>query len=299
MAPKPPLNNFDLDLMPDQTVSFSETAFDNFIRSQGIELIHYTATRCPVGLIDQDDVTRRPHEDHEGCSNGFIYTQAGIVTGLFYSNSLSLKMTDVGRADAAGVQVTLPRFYDTPDCGGHGVTNACDDGQYSGIPLLVAPFDRFYIKEEAGLEVVHWQLNQVSGTSIDRLSFPAKKVTVLVDNQGHRYHYGSDFSLTSDGWIKWVPNHSPGVDPKTNKGRVYSIRYTYRPYFYVERLPHEIRVAQIQDDATGQRHVERMPQTIILQREYSFYSQGDDRQQNASSARMPRLPSNGNSFGPR
>jgi hypothetical protein len=284
MANKPtPSNNQDLGFVPEQELSFNEAAFDDFIHSQGIELLHYRATRCPVGLIDQDDMSRRPHEDHEGCSNGFIYTEAGVITSLFQNNGKDARMVDLGRMDSSTVQVTFPRFYDT-----------VDDAQ---TPVLVSPFDRFYIKEDAGLEVVNWQLHQAHASGLDRLNFEVKKVIDLIDSRGHRYYVGTDFEIHK-GLIKWKDNSGPGTDPQNNKGVVYSVRYTYRPYYYLSKMIHETRVVQIQDDMTGERHVERMPQTALLQREYNFLSEGSEEKKDAASARAQRVPASG-SFGPR
>jgi hypothetical protein len=232
-------------------------------------------------MIDQDDTTRKPHEDHSGCSNGFIYTLEGDVVCLFVNNSLRNQFIDLGRLDDSGAQVTFPRFYE-PGCGPEK-------------RVLVAPFDRLYLKEDAELEVVHWQLHTAHITGIDRLNFPIKQVLTIYDSQGTKYHH-SDYTVTAEGHLKWI--NGPSIDPKTNKGLVYSIRYTYRPYFYISRMLKEVRVAQIQDDFTGERQVERMSQAAILQREYTFLSQTADSTQDASTARQARSANSG-SFGPR
>lgn len=279
-------DNREINIPDNGSVSFNVNAFDSFVRSQGVTLTHYIALACPVGLIDQDDVARRPHEDHEGCSNGFIYIEAGDITGLFVSNDTRKKDMGAGLGDASGVRVTLPRFYDDSGCSN------------SSTPILVAPFDRFYLKEDAGLEVVHWQKHTANASGVDRLSFPVKQPIVLIDSHGKRYVHGQDYDITANGWIKWRLNHAPPVDPVNNKGCVYSIRYTYRPYYYVSNLPHEIRVAQIVDPQSGDRTVERMPQTVVLQREYNFLSQGSENPQDSASVRQQYLPPS-NSFGPR
>ena len=49
---------------------------------------------------------------------------------------------------------------------------------------------------------------------------------------------------------------------------VYSIRFNYRHYWYVQRLMHQIRVAQVQTEEG--RVVQRFPQQFSLMREYVF-----------------------------
>lgn len=288
MAVKPtPSNNIDLQFLEGQGVSFDEEAFDSFIRSQGVELQHFRALKCPVGQIDRDDVSRRPHEDHEGCSNGFIYIEAGTVTCLYQGNTKDSRMMDLGRMDAATVQVTFPRFYDKAKDG-------CADDL---APVLIAPFDRLYLKEDAGLEVVHWQDGQFHASGLDRLDFPVKRVSDLIDSLGKHYKQNVDFTI-ENGLVRWSLESNPGIDPKTNKGITYSVRYTYRPFFYLSRMIHEIRVAQVQDNTTGNRTTMRMPQTALLQREYSFMSETSEARKDAASARQQRAPASG-SFGPR
>lgn len=261
-------------LIPDgSAVSFNPQAFEDFISSQGVLLEHWAGQRCPVGLVDQDDMTRRPHEDHEGCSNGFIYTLQGEAVCLFVSNALKNQASDTGRMDEAGAQITLPTFYNSTPCGS------------VNKPVMVAPFDRFYLKEDAGLEVIHWQLSTASNIGKEKLNFPIKQMDSLIDSQGKRYGT-STYTITPQGQLKWIKGPDPGT--------IYSARYTYKPFFYISRLIHEVRVTQV-EDGLGNRTVKRMPQTAILQREYSFYSGGSDSVPDASAARQPKPPQ----WGPR
>ena len=51
------------------SVSFDPDAFDDALRAQGVQYVHWRAMRCPVGLTDRYS-ERRVHDDHSGCSNG-------------------------------------------------------------------------------------------------------------------------------------------------------------------------------------------------------------------------------------
>jgi hypothetical protein len=239
---------------PSQAVTFDIDAFDELIRTQGIMFIHWRSTRCPVGMVDQYDM-RKPHEDHSGCSNGFLYTEAGEVTCLFTGNSNVRESSPSGYMDQATVQLTLPRFYDRKS------------EAESLEPIDIAQFDRLYLPNPS-ITVTHWQLftSHISGT--EKLSFPVVKVKDLIDNQGKRYYPEHDFNVVA-GQIVWGDKHP-------EFGAVCSVRYTYRPYWYVARLLHEIRVSQAENEITGVRETQRLPQAVILNREYVFEKENKD-----------------------
>jgi hypothetical protein len=238
--------NFALSFAP-VTVSFDPDAFDLALASQGVKYVHYRSFKCPVGLTDRFD-QRATHDDHSGCSNGHQYVRAGIVTGIFTSNNMKSDQSDIGLLDGSTVQVTLPRTYD--DC----------DGE-----VMVSPFDRFYLCEE-NVTVPHQQLVEAHITGTDKLSFPAVKVYDAMDSAGKKYG-PDDFSIDNLGRIVWKGG-GPGFNEQLQKGNVYSIRYTYRPFWYVDRLIHEVRIAQV--DTGVERQTIRMPQSFSLNREYVY-----------------------------
>lgn len=234
--------------------SFNPQDFEDKIRNHGVKFVHFRALRCPVGMTDRDS-ERRPHPDHSGCSNGHIYSKAGVVTGLFTSNSNRIQQMDAGLMDGGTAQITLPVHYDN-----------CD------VEVRVAPYDRLYLDEEA-ITVPHHQLAEAHITGRDRLSRPIVEVTDLIDANGKVYG-PDDFKITEDGQLVWT-NGGPGYDPQLKKGTIYSIRYQYRPYFYVDRLIHQIRVAKV-NVGLG-RAVVRMPQSMMVIREYVFEKSDNDR----------------------
>lgn len=256
------------------TVGFDVGAFDDALRDHGVQFVHYRAMKCPVGMRDEYS-TRRPHEDHSGCSNGQIYTKAGLVTALFTSNSNRQDQNEVGLLDGATVRITIPRYYDG--------TNE---------PVMVAPFDRFFLSEET-ITVVTQELVQASPEGHDRLRYPAVSVYDIMDATGKRWG-GNDCRIV-DGQIVWNPGGGPGIDPVIQKGVVYSIRYTYRPFFYVDRMLNEVRVAQVDTDEG--RIVMRMPQSLILQREYVFEKEEND--ERAPNPDSPRQVKEARKFGAR
>jgi len=275
---------FQMSFPPGDAVLFDPEAFDNLLRTHGVQLQHYRALPCPVGMIDPDD-QRHPSEDHEGCSNGHIHVLSGDITCSFLGNSKDSILGDLGRMDGSTVQVTFPRYYDQ--------ANSND----ALIPFRPCPLDRIYLKDET-ITVPHPQYFAANVVGVDRLNFPVVEVTDLVDNQGKRYAQGVDFTLWQ-GQIKWLTQNRPGLDPKTQKGRVCGIRYHYHPFWYVQRMIHEIRVSQVEDEFTGERKLIRFPQQAVLQREYVFLAeQKDQLAKNPNSLRQQHSPGSGQ-FGPR
>ncbi|SRR6266446_535724 len=276
-----PVPNNSAFVFPQQALSFDPDAFDLAIESQGVELVHWRAMRCPVGMIDRYD-SRRPCDDHQGCSNGFVYTVAGTVQALFTSVNNSRDSNDIGFLDGSTVQVTTPRFYD-------------DNEHELGKEIFVVPFDRFYLKEEQVL-VEHWQLVESHITGKDKLSFPVVSVVDIIDAKGKRYTEGEEFDLLN-GQVVWKDSLGPGFDVDANKGVIYSIRYRYRPFWYVSRVNHQVRVGQI--ETIEERKLIRFPQSFQLQREQVFEKEQADKEAiNAPSARQEKGPASG-PFGPR
>lgn len=278
MAPKyKPEQTYVTSFPTLEALNFDVDAFDDAIRSQGVMLEHWRAMRCPVGIVDKDDTLRRPHEHHEACSNGFIYTKVGCFQGLFTGNGRSADSKDGGVADSSSAQISCPRFY-----AGKEGDPECRDRVY------LAPFDRLYYTDDTFV-VPNWELIEAHPTGRDRLSFQVEMITAAIDNRGVRYT-PADFTV-ENGWLVWKGPNQPGLDPETQKGRIYTVHYLYRPFWYIQKLNHEIRVAAIDDPLEG-RVTERMPQGATIQREYVYLNQERD-PVNAGDARMHREPADG------
>lgn len=262
-------------------VSFDADAFNEFLNVQGIRLIHCKALRCPVGMTDIDD-NRKPHEDHEGCSNGFLYYKAGIVTVGMQGNGNSTSSHDMGLMEHSHITATFPQFYDQTD-----------------TPVSIAMFDRFFLDEQeldAKILVPTWHLQVAHQSGLDKLMYPAVWVEKLVDMNGVEYKQDEDFCV-HNGLIKWTGKR-PGYQIDVKRGAIYSIRYHYRPYWYCSQLLHEIRVAQI--DTFDGRALKRMPQQILLSREHTFTNENVDRDaKDSTSARQTQVPNDGGWGAPR
>ena len=246
-------------------VSFSTESFDNLVGDHGLPFCHWRAMRCPVGLIDRFDI-RRPHDDHSGCSNGFIYTLAGRLTCLYSGNGHHVNVQDLALLDDSTVTVTIPRTYDNTE-----------------EPVFVAKYDRFYL-DDPEIVVPNWQLFESSALGRDRLQFPVVRVQDLIDSNNRHYSQGTDFEL-KEGQIVWT-GARPLFDAEAGKGSICAIRYLYRPYYIVERLLHEVRVARA-DAPDGSNRVQRMPQQLSLQREYVYENEANDELAPTSARQVP------------
>jgi len=260
------------DILDNSSIAWDLDAFDEALRAHGLTFMHYRGMPNPVGLVDKFD-SRRPEDDNSDSSNGLLYTCAGAITGCFTGNSKSKKSAEDGQMNDASAQITFPRHYDGTQ-----------------EPIYLNPMDRLFLKEES-VCVTHQQLVNANQTGEDRLQFPAIKVLDLVDSRGNRYNEAADFDVRN-GVVHWCGTRRPMVDPTTGKGSVYGIRFTYRPYWYVDSMQHEIRMAQWEDPFTGERKTVRMPQAIRVLREYVFLNTQNDEKRSA-----PQPAEDG--FGPR
>jgi len=255
--------------IPDgQAVTFDIKAFDQALASQGVGLVHFRAMRCPMGLVDLYD-NRRPEHDHSGCSNGFIHQKIGRLTATFTGVGKHSQQMDVGSIDGSTAQVTVQRFYDNTQ-----------------IPVYVAPYDRMYLDEES-IIVPTWQLFEAHIDGRDKMVFPVVEVQSLMSSDGRVFTEGDDFEVR-DGYVVWSGSNRPQYDAYRKRGQICSIRYLYRPFWVVKQLLHEVRVTQAEDAITGERRIHRMPQAMVLQREYVFLNESTGDPNNPREVPAPR-----------
>lgn len=265
---------YDLNL-PEEEIGFDPAAFDAALRGNGVLMEHYRAIRCPIGVTDIFDP--RTHTNHSQCSNGFIYKHAGDVKVFFNGNSTSTRLQVMGLMDGSTVQVTVPRNYDS-----------------NGAEFMVQIYDRLFLKELATTSV-NTQLIESHITGVDRLQYKAVEVEHLIDSHGSEYSFG-DFEI-QDGNIVWSGSKRPPYDPKTSKGTTYSIRYRYTPFWYVDRLMHEVRVARVMKFPQQEIVLERMPHGLMLKREYLF--ENEERVRNTPTSDRDQPSPRSGSFGSR
>lgn len=259
--------------------SFSLVADDKFVIGQGIDYSHWKAMPSPIGLKDRGDYRRDGLDVLT--SNGMLYVCAGIFTGCETDNTTDKKRTDGGIIDPSVSRLILPRFYNKTKAVANQLNPAA---QEDGERIYLAPGDRIYVSDpNANVLVSNYQkMTFEVGPNVPM--FPIIKLEVpIVDSRNIKYNEGIDYCISSDGNINWIPGgNSPGIDPETGKGRVYSIRYLYKAFHYIVSLPKEVRMSNVTEG--GARVPERMAYYAVIQREYIYHSQtrGDPKNQSQS-----------------
>lgn len=272
-VPKLPYQELNL---PGDNIAFDVERLEQFIRSHGVTCEVYSAMYCPIEVTDAN--ANRIH-NHGNCQNGFLYRYEGKTTVSFTGNVTAPDMTESGVQDNSMVMATFPLYYD--DCPDKAV--------------VLGQFYRIYISD-CPTAVVNSEKIEHHASGTDKPSYPIEKMLRLADNHGKEYHEGADYDIV-DGLIKWKPNKSPGIDVDLNRGNIISMLYTYKPFYYVSRLPHEIRVSRRDNPMTGEAEVLRMQTQVALQREWMFDQAVRDND-GKGTARTAAAPRSGG-FGPR
>jgi len=235
-------------------IKFNLDVQEQFANDKGVVFEHYAAIPSPIGLKDRGDY-RRPETLDTISEGGYIYKKMGEFVGTLLGNSLDYSFgqgAEGGIYDASMGRLVLPRKYSV----------SCTDVDF--ISLL--PGDRVYAKD-IELKVPNTQRAEYNPNGQDYLQYPVKDVVYLQDSRGKEYKCGTDFKITKDGNIDWINGgNNPGTDPDTGKGRVYSIRYSYVAFWYIERLLNEIRITNSSDSKSP----ERLPYHAVVQREYVY-----------------------------
>ena len=237
---------------PEENIGFDMERFDTLLSGQGVEVEIFSATICPLDAATPDDSR---HLGHSQCSNGFLYRCEGRVLAAFVGNSGNPNFEGYGIERDAVAYLTVPRFYAQPD----------------GKPVVIGHYYRIYLAD-CETPVVNSQKVERSATGIDRLAYPALEIMRLVDSRGIEYTQGVEYNLVN-GDIQWVPGKSPGFNVDLNKGEVYAVNYSYKPFFYVKHIPHEIRVTRTIDETTGEENLVRAPYQLVLEREWAFHNE--------------------------
>jgi len=246
--------------------SFDLDRLEAFVTGLGVDWIHYRAMPSPIGKNDRGSLRRNDGVDTI-TSNGMIYKAAGQFTATMTDNAREQKQGASGVLDPSEGRLVMPRFYNKI-----GIQNPGDDGVAEGERIYLAPGDRLYIADkDADTFVANYQEMDYEEDIDNEPMFPIVKLQEkILDSRNIEYTQGVDFNITPQGNISWISGgNNPGIDPTTGKGRVYSIRYIYRAFYYVTSLPKEVRVTNV--TTGGIRAPSRMPYYATIVREYIFH----------------------------
>lgn len=252
--------------------SFDLTRFEKFVTGLGVDFVHYKAMYSPIGLQDRGDYRRDGLDTIT--SNGAIFVCGGKFTATMTDNSKGKKRTDGGELDPSESRLVLPRFY-------NNLAVADGDRIYMGIG------DRLYIADKnADTKVSNTQkMTFEQGDNVPMFPIVGMEAPIF-DSNNLKYLENVDFCITKDGNIRWIAGgKSPGFDPVTGKGRVYSIRYLYNAYYYVTTIPKEVRVTNVTEN--GVRTPQRAAYYIGITREYVFHNSNRGDIKNSSASKTP------------
>lgn len=255
--------------------SFDLARLDNFVTGLGVEYFHYKGIPSPIGQNDRGDYRRNDGVDTI-TSNGMIYKCAGKFTATMTDNSRDRKRGESGILDPSESKLVMPRFYNK-------------NGLSDGDRIYLSPGDRIYVADpQADVLVSNPQKIDYVSDSDNVPMFPIVQLEMpIVDSRNIEYTQGVDFAITADGNIRWLAGgKNPGIDPNTGKGRIYSVRYLYRAYWYITVLLKEVRVTNVTTD--GVRAPERMPYHAIAVREYMYHNQNKGDKTNQLKSKDPK-----------
>lgn len=251
MANPTEINSIDL---PNESVAFDAEAFNEAIASHGAVFVHWQAIPDPLGLQGKFDARRPDGVNNTKAFNGHYYIKRGCLQAIITGANKEVKSHLGGQVDAGVASITVHTNYLNSD-----------------KKVYLTPYDRFYLEDE-GILVPRGELVEASMDGLDRLQWPACEVIAIVDADGIEYT-PDDYQIVG-GYIQWVGNR-PTFNVEANKGKVYSIKYLYKPFYYVERLLHELRLVQ-GEDAYGTRKLIRANQSAIVYREYVYQNKSLD-----------------------
>jgi len=243
------------DNLPDPSID--PIAFEQLIKNRGLRWRHEKAVPCPnigdieIGMHDPNCTI---------CSNGMIFYGCSEIHGIFSNNRLEKMYEVMGIWDIGEAVVTFSAYKDGLD-GTPGAGGAIDLQHFDKLVCLDYEF-RF------SEHIEH------SPTGIDRLRYPALEVEFLA-TKSNQYYPNTHFVIDVNGNIQWITQTQPAYDQLNERGEVYSISYTAQPVFYVVQLMHEIRATKAIDPLTGQNKAVRLPQQVLIRRDYLFLKKDD------------------------
>ena len=243
--------SFFPNVMPQPTIK-SKT-LNEIIENRGVRFIHSKAYPCSnmKTLEDNNHDVLCPHCD----GGGILYYEPKEIFGLFSSNSVERQYERQGAYELGTVMVTVPTEY--PD----------------GTEADFSSFDRM---ELIDFSVRLWELKEYRPTDNgQQFRYPILKtsrVETVTASARREFIEGQDFNILN-GKMVWVANRSPNFDPATDNGQVYSVNYYCKPIYIVVNPLRELRITQELEN--GQRTVKRLPQQLVLRRD--FYVNGPEK----------------------
>lgn len=229
--------------------SIKGISFDQLLKNRGIRFLHHIAAPCP----NMKSINANNHDPNcPFCDDSqIIHLSPKEIWGVFTSNSLEKMYEIQGVWEIGNAVVTLPTEYPTGE-----------QADFNTFDWLVCPDFEIRLSD-----IKEYDPNQHAGIE---LRYPVVKVESMMSvRNGVMYNYKEDVDYTLvNGDIQWISGKEPYYDEIAQVGEVISILYTANPVYSVLNIMHELRVTQEYDIATGQKIAKRMPQQILVRREF-------------------------------
>ncbi len=207
--------------------------FNTFIQQRGYNMRWERGQVCPCAISGKS-VTDASDLDHALCKNKqYIYTfQANIVCALN-------RMTKNTNLNVEG----------TWEIGTFLISTRSEN--------KVSFYDRLIFQDSVVPFSQALKKGPLNGT--DELRFPATDIVLpIIDFDGIKYTYGTDFGLDSDGNIVW--GGFSGSQPAVNTS--YSVLYSTHPRILIVEYPHSVRGQLIQKAASVPQYEDFPLQTL-------------------------------------
>lgn len=234
-------------VIPDPSIKGA--AFDQILQNRGIRFIHRSAAPCPnmTSLNASNHDPNCPFCDE----SQIVHLPGKEIFGVFTSNTLEKMYEIQGVWEIGSAVVTFPTEY-------------ADGTQadFNTFDWLVCP--DFEVKLS---DIKEYDLQDATGIE---LRYPVVKIDNMMSvRNGQMYYYQENVDYTIvDGDIKWISGMEPSFDLASQTGEVISILYTANPVYSVLNVMHELRVTQEYDIATGKKVARRLPQQVLVRREF-------------------------------
>ena len=235
--------------------SIRGASWDQLLQNRGIRFIHRVAMPCPnmKGLEENNHTPNCPYCDNSQMLYQDYFpgtTDQREIWGAFTSNTLEKMFEVQGVWEVGTAVITFPAEYP------------------SGQQAEFNTFDQLYCPDfEVRLnDLIEYESNT---NKITRLRYPIVSIeymTAVVSGSLYDYVEGTDFEITSGGDIRWLIE--PAYDAANDIGQVISITYNANPVYTVQNVLHEMRVSQEYDIATGQKVARRLPQQVLVKRDF-------------------------------
>lgn len=237
-------------------VSVRGEAYDQLLANRGIRVIHRRALNCP-NVLALDTNAHTP--SCPNCDNsGFMYYGDREIVGAFNGNSMEKTFEQHGVWETGTAVMTFPSVY--------------EDGTEADFQQM----DRLQLTDFTVrlYELLEYQPN---ANNTQTLRYNIEKIDYMVaTNIGSKlaqrvFELGVDFNIV-DGDIVWVAGREPNYNTSAQRGQVISIAYYAYPIYVVVQSLRELRVTQQYDSSTGGKVAKRLPQEVLVKRDFLVYN---------------------------